>query len=1027
MATSHALRVQILGPLRLWRDGVEQDVGPRQQAYLLALLLAMEGHPISTAELVDLIWEHDPPNSATSVIQKYVSVLRRMFEPALPARLAGSFLHRRGDGYLFVAGDGMLDLVTFRQLVDAARTADGEGRHAAALDHYVEALGLWHGSAGEGLTHGPTAIPVFAGLDDEFFAACVAAAELAVSTGQPERALPALHRAATMSPLHEPVQASLIVSLGAAGQQAEALSVFRTVRARLADELGIDPGPALRTAHQRVLRQDDTPAIEEADGGVVGRFDELAALRQAVQVGFAGGTGLAIVEGAPGVGKTRLLEEATADAGRHGALVAWGRCLEGDGTPSLWPWEQVLGTVLDALPQAAHQQWLAGDLGRLLRARGGAVSRPEPDRGAQFRLFEQVTAAVGQVAARRTLVLVIDDLQWADVASLRLFAHLAARLPAHTVLIGALRDRAPVHGAEVGAMLAASSRLPGHRRLWLGPLDQVEVAELVRGETGQEPSPGAAAGIHTRTAGNPFFVRELSRLLADSGDLTEEAVARAGVPASVRDVVRARMTGLDEGATGLLQLAAVIGRTVDLGVLASAADLAGQTCLDRLEPLDGAGLLEPAPGDPRSFRFPHDLVRDTVRATTPPRQATRLHVRVADALDRNDAEALAYHLWEAGPLVDPARTASALIRAGEAATAKLAFEAAERHLRTAVDVARTAGLAELELAALSQLATAVWMRVGPVGSAPEVLQRAADLARSLGRERDAADFLFSRCVGASHGLDVEYSGLLARRLLDEGEASTDPVVRAYGLIAWGIHQWDIGAIGEAFRCLRRYDRAVFDRDRQQLRQLGHAMQAVTTAMHGDLDAARAQFDVLVAEAGDDPYSVAAAAHFSAMAAATAGDPGWLLRVTPRGLSMTSESRMVHFHTYLRLGRYWAQAMTGGDARGGLATEAERLLDAMLLDPPRSGLALHTALIGEMHLVEGRPTQAQATLDRADSLIDKYGQRSAKGLVLLLRARLAHAQGKPMRSAAERAHALSTAQEAHLFAHRARDLLAINQR
>jgi hypothetical protein len=159
---------------------------------------------------------------------------------------------------MFAAGPARLDLVAFRELVDAAGADLAEHRREAALDGYVDALGLWRGAAGEGLAHGPSAMLIFAGLNDQFFEACVAAAELAVSLGRPESVLPPLHLAAAIAPLHEPVHASLIATLGAAGLQAEALSVFRTVRTRLAQDLGIDPGQTLEAAHRRVLSQNLT-------------------------------------------------------------------------------------------------------------------------------------------------------------------------------------------------------------------------------------------------------------------------------------------------------------------------------------------------------------------------------------------------------------------------------------------------------------------------------------------------------------------------------------------------------------------------------------------------------------------------------------------------------------------------------------------------------------------------------------------------------------------------------------------------
>ncbi|MER6080601.1 AAA family ATPase [Streptomyces sp. NPDC001833] len=1059
MASSDAsLRLQVLGPLRVWRDGVELDAGPPQQAYLLAVLLARAGEPVSISELVDLIWAEDVPASAVNILQKYVGALRRLLEPTLPAREPGSYLQRRGSAYLFVAAPGTLDVVRFRELVEAAEAGVAEQRPAAALDGYLEAVGLWHGPAGDGVAYGSTGMAIFAGLDGEFRHACVAAAELATGLGRPERVLQSLHMAARMAPLHERVQASLIAALAAAGQPAEALSVFRTVRARLAEELGVDPGPALVAAHLRVLerapaegmpheREDmpqERPAAPTTGAStadrLVGRAEELAVVRHAVESALVGSTGLVLVEGEPGVGKTRLLEEAGAEANRRGALVVRGHCLPGDGTPSMWPWAQVIGALLDDVPAAAREDWQAGELGRLVTPRGSGRTTPAlPDSGVRFRLFEQAVALVRQVSARRPVVLVVDDLQWADTASLELLGHLMARLPGGTAVIGALRDRAPAPGSELGRMLAAASRLPGHRRIPLGPLGPAEVAELVRRETGQDPGPGATRLIHTRTAGNPFFARELSRFLADGDVLTEATAARTAVPATVRDVVRDRISGLSADARSLLQIAALIGRTVDLALLARTAGLDHQTCLDRLEACEGLGLLEPSPGDPYSFGFPHDLVRESVVETIAPPRAARLHLLVADALEHRAAdtelvaERLAHHLWSAGPLADPARTATALVRAGRCAAAKLALEAAARQLHSAARVARTAGLAELELTALSLFTAVDGMRAGYVGSAVDLLERAEHLARGLDREREAADFLFSRWAAYAQGIQLDRAGRLAGQLLVQGETSDDSAVRAYGRYAWGIHQWGVGNIGEAFRYLSRTDWTVLDdlahqeEDplRRDLRLLAAGMLAMMTALHGDVDAALAQLATMEAAAGDDPYAITVWAAYSARVAALIGDPARALRAAECGIDADPAFSFGFLGAYQRLARCWARAVTGEDPVGA-AAEAQDLIVASLSDPPRSGLATWYGLLGEMWLAAGKLDEADAALDRADSAVETYGQRYAESLLLLLRARVLQARGEPvatLRAVAERAHALSVEREAHLFARRAGELLA----
>ncbi|BCY09101.1 hypothetical protein L3i22_041890 [Actinoplanes sp. L3-i22] len=1062
--------------MRVWYDGVEVDAGPRQQAYLLALLLARVGRQVSTSELTDLIWDDEAPSSALNVIQKYVGALRRLLEPAVPARSPGSYLHRRGNAYLFTAAPGTLDLVIFRELVEAAKDALAQQRRELALDRYVESLGVWRGHAGDGFTHRSTALPIFAGIDDEFYAACAEAAELAVSLHSPARVLAALRMAASMAPLHEPVQAGLIRVLGAAGRQAEALSLFREVRARLADELGIDPGPDLQDAHVRVLSQlpASPPVVRTDEGGdgaasrtadgLVGRAEELALLRQSVELAFAGSPTRRIVQGEPGVGKTRLVREIAAEAGRRGALVVWGSCLEGDGTPSMWPWEQTLRPILDSLPAPQREKWLGSEVAGLLETRDGDYAA-EPsflDSGAQFRLFEQVVAVVGQASALRPMVLIVDDLQWADAASLQLFGHLAGRLPAGTVIIGVLRDRAPTPGSSLSRVLAEVSRQADHRRIRLGPLGLTEVSELIRRETGHDPGAEVARDIHVRTAGNPFFVQELSRLLSDGG-----AATRTGVPATVRDVVRDRMAGLDDRAHSLLRVAALIGRDVDLDLLARASGVDIEDCLERLEPLQALGLLETRPGDPFSWRFAHDLVRESVTETTTQQHAVQLHLRVADALehihpdDESVAERLAYHLRCAGPLADPGRTAKALARAGRRAATKLAFAAAYRNLESAIRIARTAGLLELELSVLSLLNLLAVEPPGMGGSTFDLLERGAYLAGQLGRETAAAEFLFFRMTGAYVNTDKD-RGRWARRLYEQGQASEDPIIQAYGQQAWGLRSWDIGDISAAYECFSWLSNTTVDGVASLLAnsadpdpgpaqqslyhlagQLGGApirrrhdlgrwripdewfgYLAVITALHGDAETGRSLLGT-VYQAEGDTFEMSGWTRYQTMAASMAGDAAWAMHATERWAAADADLPGVAQEAYIRLDWHWARALTGDDPAGN-AAKAEHLLAATLRDPPRWGLAYWYGLVAEMWLAADVPDRAATALDQADQAIQAHGQRYAEGLLLLLRARLLHARGEPLgvvRAAADEARLRSGERGAHLFARRAERFLA----
>jgi hypothetical protein len=769
------------------------------------------------------------------------------------------------------------------------------------------------------------------------------------------------------------------------------------------------------------------------------RDDEVTRVCQALEAAGAGSTGLVIIEGDPGVGKTRLLEEVTAIAARKGVSSAWGRCLEGGGTPAMWPWAEVLGALVDALPATARDEWLASELGRILRPRldDALPVTMAPDGDARFQFFEQVVVLVRQVAALAPVALVFDDLQWADTASLELLRYLAARLPAGAAVVGALRARAPEPCPDLARMLAAVSRVPAHRRVSLGPLAVTEVAELVRRETGLVPGPGAARGMHARTAGNPFFVRELSRLLAEGGALTEEAVAAAGVPSTVRDVVRDRMSSVDDNAADLLQIAALIGRSVDLGLLAQAAGGEADACLDRLGPAAGLGLLEPATGDPFSLRFTHDLVREAVVEATPAPDAARIHLRVANALedigrdDESAVERLAYHLWAAGPLADPARSANALLLTSRRSAAKFALAAAERQCQLAADVARTAGLADLELAALSQLTTVVAMQTGFVAAPHDLLERGEHLAHSLGRKREAADFLFAHWTAHAHSTELNHSGSVASRLLQRGTASDDPVVRAYGLHAWGVHQWALGNIGEAIQYLSQLNGIALRPSQscannglrwdQQL--LSSVKLAEVMALHGDLDAARDLLDTVESAAAGHPYAITTWATWASKIAAMAGDPAWALRAAQRGVDADPEFTFAFLGTSTRLNLCWARAVSGAD-RAGPVAQARDLVAGLPLDPPGAGITTSYELLGEIFLVSGMLADAATALDRAEMLRESHGERQTEGLSLLLRGRLLAARGEHAAAVkmAEHARCLSATRGAHLFARRAQSLL-----
>ncbi|GAB4052636.1 AfsR/SARP family transcriptional regulator [Catellatospora paridis] len=250
--SSAAVRFAILGPVAARRGGVELELGGRQQRLVLALLLANAGSVVGLTDLVDTIWNQDPPASAVNVVHRYIGTLRRLIEPDLPVRAVGGYLIRHAAGYRLRVDEDSLDLLSFRRLVAQARAADEPG---PAVQLYAQALALWRGVCGSGLDPESRAHPAFASIESECSQAVRDAADTALRGGRLRLVIPALRRAAGQNPFDEALQARLVLALAADGRQAEALDTFQQVRRRLADELGIDPSPELLDAYDRLLHQ----------------------------------------------------------------------------------------------------------------------------------------------------------------------------------------------------------------------------------------------------------------------------------------------------------------------------------------------------------------------------------------------------------------------------------------------------------------------------------------------------------------------------------------------------------------------------------------------------------------------------------------------------------------------------------------------------------------------------------------------------------------------------------------------------
>ncbi|WP_431977489.1 BTAD domain-containing putative transcriptional regulator [Micromonospora haikouensis] len=257
------LWLEVMGPLRVRRSGVELDPGPRQQRLVVALLLAHAGRTVPVGEIVDALWE-DPPAHAVNVVQRHIGGLRRLLEPDLAARSTGRWIASDPAGYRLLATAEHLDLLRFRALVRRGVAAERAGHVEEALSHYVEALPLWRGACGSMPELASQQPAIFGAVDRECVDLVRRTADLAHRGCAVRLVLPALRRATELHPLDEALHAQFLATLSADGKQAEAIAVYQDICRRLAEDLDVGPGAQLRQAYAKVLRADGTHGLPGA-------------------------------------------------------------------------------------------------------------------------------------------------------------------------------------------------------------------------------------------------------------------------------------------------------------------------------------------------------------------------------------------------------------------------------------------------------------------------------------------------------------------------------------------------------------------------------------------------------------------------------------------------------------------------------------------------------------------------------------------------------------------------------------------
>jgi DNA-binding SARP family transcriptional activator/class 3 adenylate cyclase len=706
----------------------------RQPKALLANLLVHRNRVVPSTQLVDDLWHGRPPAGGLATLATYVRDLRRALEPDGDARTAQVLVTRR-PGYALMVPDDALDASRFVRGHEVGQRALERGEFEVASRHLAAALALWTDAAFGELASEPCVIGEATRLD-ELRLACTddrIAADLAL--GAHRRLVPELEALVEQHPFRERFWAHLMLALYRDGRQTEALRAFARVRAILVGELGIEPGAELATLERAVLQRRDeldagptpaTAAVAEprvavplvnppvgppeldldpteaspapgwsahrGTGGLVGREAELSWLRGRLDALRSGRPLVVLIRGAPGVGKTRLMREVLRSARGLGVAVAFGRCQQHYTMPYL----PLVDDLFERLRGLSEE---SGALDPATTAALETLWSPTAAPVGEAALAVALRHGIGELVRRQPLVLAVDDLQWADPATLELIGSLVRMLADHEAtrdvplaVVISVRD----HGLDtrIERALASIVREEIVSTLELSGLDDLEVYQLVR-------QLGLAAGqrwtreLSERTRGNPLFVTTIvSRLLHDGIEPEQlDSGLPVALPEVIDDAISGRLDVLGPVTRDLLDGAAVLGHQWDGQRLQMVCGIHAAEVAAHLDEARRAGVLEQGAG---IWRFTHPLFVQACRSRLDPDRRRSLHAAVAQGLlelsstttDVSDME-IAHHLLEGRPDDDVVAT-EVFVRAADQAHASCAWSDAARYYEAALAIVERA-------------------------------------------------------------------------------------------------------------------------------------------------------------------------------------------------------------------------------------------------------------------------------------------------------------------------------------------------
>jgi len=1001
------LRIGLLGEFRLLdSSGCDMALASHKAQGLLAYLAYAPGQARTRESLATLLWGDSGEQRARASLRQCLSSLRQALGPSRDIVVCS------GDQVAVDPARLQVDAAAWQQKLD--------DESPAALE---EALALYRGPFLAGLSIGASAFDEWVAAERERIRAQVVRRLGLMLAHQeagdrPDEAIATALRLLALDAAHEEAHRALMRLYDRQGRRSDALRQYRTCAAALRDELAVEPTIETRRLHQSL-------AAAEADGSAhshrwtavssavsqwssahvtgpcIGRNGELAAIDRLVADARRGWGRLLVLAGESGIGKSRLAAEFAQRATLAGARVVLARCHETEHMLPFAPWIDAMRMQEQDVPTngaARDQRW------------PGALETFTPDILASrcdfdlLRVFEGFLAALGGLACRRPLAIVVEDLQWADSLSLRLLSFIGLRLlPGRVAILVTVCTAAAAEASELGAALEGLAR--GHclSRLDLSRLDRASSDRLVEALLPSNPEKEraeAARAVWSCCEGSPLLITEAVAAMIDGDPAMQEG---SPLPMRVRHLIGGRLDRLSPAARQMAALAAVAGRGADQSLLVSAWEGGADEAVRALEELAARGILQ-CVGDRADFA--HEAIRLTALGRLLPVRSQRLHHRLAMALEWQsrsrtcaDVMAIGQHYLAAQEWM---KAAAHLHRAGRDAMRQSAYREAVATFELALAASRRDGppghASELELDIRVDIGRAL-IPLGQVRKVGEHLDAAADLAASLNDDVQRARLLVSRINEAwlsARYDDAEAAAAQVARIADErGDVRLS--------VATGFHRGQVAHFrgqyaraAEHFRRNLELTEGLGEHDPCGLPGIAELISSAwlvwSLAELGEFEEGESMADELVcrAEERDHPFTLVDVYRAVALFHLRRGAIDRGLQLLERGMAVVQARRLDLWQPSFAAALGHACTLAGDRPRAlRLCQEAVDLSESSGIV---AGHSLRKAWLADALLAVGQFARAHQVADEACAGAVRNGERASEAWLLHLKSRILAVDG-----------------------------------